>query len=142
MKDESNPQVIVERSGNGLTPFLIGMAVGAGLALLFAPQSGAETRRSIARGARKVRDSARDAAEGISEKVGDTIDAARERVSDGIETARDAVAARRGQVKRAMNAGRAAAAQAREDLERRLAETKAAYEAGARVAHESSTRDD
>ena len=38
------------------------------------------------------------------------------------------------QVTRAMEAGREAAQQARGDLERRLAETKAAYNAGADVA--------
>jgi hypothetical protein len=38
-----------------------------------------------------------------------------------------------------MEAGREAALQAREDLERRLAETKAAYAAGADVAHSGRT---
>jgi hypothetical protein len=37
-------------------------------------------------------------------------------------------------VTQAVHAGRAAAAQAREDLERRIAETKAAYDAGESVA--------
>jgi poly-gamma-glutamate capsule biosynthesis protein CapA/YwtB (metallophosphatase superfamily) len=36
-----------------------------------------------------------------------------------------------------MEAGRAAAQQARDDLERRIAETKAAYQAGAEVAREA-----
>ena len=44
---------------------------------------------------------------------------------------------KRDQVARAVQAGREAAQQARSDLERRLAETKAAYQAGAQVARES-----
>jgi hypothetical protein len=44
------------------------------------------------------------------------------------------------QVHRAMEAGRAAAQEARDELERRIAETKAAYKAGAAVARSSSTR--
>lgn len=34
-----------DRDGGGLTRFLLGVGVGLGLALLFAPQSGEETRR-------------------------------------------------------------------------------------------------
>lgn len=39
---------------------ILGALVGAGLALLMAPQSGAETRRTLARRARRLADEARD----------------------------------------------------------------------------------
>jgi gas vesicle protein len=39
---------------------LIGALVGAGMALLLAPQSGEETRRLLARRARRLADDARD----------------------------------------------------------------------------------
>jgi gas vesicle protein len=39
---------------------ILGALVGAGLALLLAPQSGAETRRDLARRARRLTDEARD----------------------------------------------------------------------------------
>jgi len=39
---------------------ILGALVGAGLALLLAPQSGAETRRDLARRARQLRDETRD----------------------------------------------------------------------------------
>ena len=39
---------------------ILGALVGAGLALLLAPQSGADTRRSLARRARRLADDARD----------------------------------------------------------------------------------
>ena len=42
---EQTGDVPNERDGNGITRFLLGVGVGLGLALLFAPQSGEETRR-------------------------------------------------------------------------------------------------
>jgi gas vesicle protein len=69
------PAVVIERSG-GVGVFLFGIAVGAGLALMFAPQTGDETREAVVRGARKVKrkarrfaDSARDAAEETREAL-------------------------------------------------------------------------
>jgi hypothetical protein len=55
-------------------------------------------------------------------------------VEQGIDTARQAIDLKKRQVSRAMEAGRAAAQQARDELERRIAETKAAYNAGVDVA--------
>jgi gas vesicle protein len=141
MSNDEESRVIVEKRSGGIGMLLLGLAIGAGVALLFAPQSGAETRRKIVRGARRMRRAAGHAAEGVSDHVGETFEAARDRVSEHIDSAREVLGAKRGKVERAMNAGREAAAQAREDLERRLAETKAAYQAGARVAREQS-RDD
>jgi uncharacterized membrane protein len=63
--------------------------------------------------------------------VVDSFESARDRVEERIESARMALETKRRQVARAMEAGREAAVQARGDLERRLAETKAAYNAGA-----------
>jgi DNA repair exonuclease SbcCD ATPase subunit len=66
--------------------------------------------------------------------VGDRFRQARDQVEGRIENARQAVEIKRQQVSRAMEAGRAAAQQARAELERRIAETKAAYQAGGDVA--------
>jgi len=135
-------RVVVVKRSSGISPFLIGLAVGAGLALLFAPASGAETRRRLARGARRMRRAAAGAADDVTEKVSDTFAAARERVAEHIDAAHDTLVTKRGQVERAVTEGRAAAQQARQDIEKRLAETKAAYQAGARVARERKTHDD
>ena len=70
----------------------------------------------------------------------DTFQDARRKVEEQIDSARDAIEAKRDQVRRAMDAGRVAAADARMDLDTRLAETKAAYQAGADVARESRGR--
>jgi len=58
-------------------------------------------------------------------------------VSQRVDRARQAVDLKRRQVERAVEAGRAAAQQARADLERRIAQTKAAYQAGTSAARES-----
>jgi hypothetical protein len=76
----------------------------------------------------------RDVAGGVTDQVVDTFENARTRIEEQIETARSAIVTKKDQVTRAMEAGREAAHQARTDLERRLAETKAAYNAGADVA--------
>src|SRR5688572_5168459 len=59
------PYFIVERREPGVGTFLVGLALGAGVALLLAPQSGEETRRGIARRARR----AQEAAQGFVEDV-------------------------------------------------------------------------
>src|SRR5207237_10582134 len=128
------PDIGIEKHGGGVGEFLRGALIGAGGALLFAPKSGLETRNDIKRGARKAQDKVRDVAEGVTDQVVDTFEGARARVEEQLETARSTIAAKRDQVSRAMEAGRDAAQQARTDLERRLAETKAAYNAGAGVA--------
>jgi len=131
---DEEPYIVIEKHGGGVGEFLVGALVGAAVALLFAPKSGVETRGDIKRGARKAQDKVRDVAEGVTDQVVDTFEGARARVEEQLETARSAIVAKRDQVTRAMEAGRDAAQQARTDLERRLAETKAAYNAGANVA--------
>ena len=131
---DDEPAVIIERNSGGVGSFLLGVAIGAAAALLLAPQSGAATRRDLRRGARRARRAANDLAGDISTRVTDTFEQARDRVEHGIDTARQAIDLKKRQVSRAMEAGRAAAQQARDELERRIAETKAAYNAGVDVA--------
>jgi gas vesicle protein len=135
---DDEPAVIIERHSGGVGSFLIGVAIGAATALLLAPQSGAATRRDIKRGARRAKRAATDLAGDITTRVSDTFDQARDRVEHGIDTARQAIDLKKRQVSRAMEAGRAAAQQARDELERRIAETKAAYIAGVDVARSSA----
>ena len=61
--DENNQGATV------LISFLIGGIVGAGLALLFAPQPGKKTRRQIADLAEDVADSASGYAKKLKEKI-------------------------------------------------------------------------
>jgi gas vesicle protein len=131
---DDEPYIVIEKHSGGVGDFLLGALIGAGVALLFAPRSGRETRADIGRRARAAQDRVRDVATGVTDQVVDTFETARSRIEEQIESARDAIVNKKEQVSRAMEAGREAAHQARTDLERRLAETKAAYNAGADVA--------
>jgi gas vesicle protein len=136
---DDEPYVVIERQSAGVAPFLIGLALGAATALLLAPRSGAATRRDIKRRALRVRRAAKHVASDVTDTVVDTFQDARRRVEEQIDTARQAVELKRQQVHRAMEAGRVAAHEAREELEQRIAETKAAYNAGAAVARNGRT---
>ena len=127
VNDDDEPYVVIEKHEGSVGSFLMGLAVGAGIALLFAPRSGADTRRAIGDGARRVRDRASDIVEDAAETVTDTFDAAKARVEERIDSVRNAVEIKKRQVLSAVDAGRAAAEHARDELERRIAETKAAY---------------
>ncbi len=125
--DDDEPYVVIEQKQAGVGSFLLGLAVGAGVALLFAPRSGEETRRGLQRRAREVGDQAQDLVSELTESVGNTFQQAKDTVEGRIDAARDAVELKRRQVSHAVDAGRAAAQQARVELEQRIAETKAAY---------------
>lgn len=124
---DSAPYVIIEKSDVGIGPFLLGIALGAGAALLFAPQSGEETRAGLARSARRVQENAQGFVEDVSENVADKFRQVRATVEERIEATFDAVDDKKRRVSNAYHAGRAAAREARGELEQRIADTKAAY---------------
>ena len=121
------PYVIVEKRDAGIGPLLIGLAVGAGLALLLAPQSGEETRQVIVRRARRAQEAAQDLVGDVSGVVVDKFNDVRASVEERIEATLDSVDDKRRRVSSAFHAGRAAAREARGELEQRIAESKAAY---------------
>lgn len=137
---DEQPYIVIEKHGGGVGSLLLGVVIGAGVALLFAPRSGQETRTEISRRARRAGSTVKGVAEEVTDQVVDTFEGAKARVEEQIESARSAIEHKKSQVARAMVAGREAAQQARGDLERRLAETKAAYNAGADVARAGSGR--
>ena len=65
-------------SGSVLLAFVLGGMVGAGVALLLAPQSGTETRRKIKELTDDVKEKATDYAGTAKEKVVSTADKAKE----------------------------------------------------------------
>ena len=120
--DDDDHYIIVEEqdSSSGISAFLLGAAIGAGLALVFAPQSGAETRQSIKRGAKKAGEATKRA--GV--KVSDALAQAKADLESRIDSARSSLDLKKVQVSRAVDAGREAAKAAREDLERRMSEQR------------------
>ncbi|MEJ7809714.1 MAG: YtxH domain-containing protein [Gemmatimonadaceae bacterium] len=135
--DSDEPFVVIEKEAGSTTSFLWGLALGAGLALLFAPQSGEDTRREIGTRAGRVRRRAENTAGELTDNVRDRYERARQTVEDRIDDARSAIELKKRQASNAIRAGREAAQDAREELERRIAETKAAYQTGADVARAS-----
>ena len=129
--DDDDKYVIIEKHDAGIGSFLVGLAIGAGGALLFAPRSGAATRRDIKQRAMRVRRAAEQTVTDVADGVVDSFHDARRRVEEQIDSARQAIDLKRQQVSRAVEAGRLAADEARLELEQRIAETKAAYSAGA-----------
>jgi gas vesicle protein len=121
------PYIVVEKHGAGFGSLLLGIALGAGAALLFAPQSGEETRRGIARSARRVQQNAQDLVQDVSGNVAGKFREVRDSVEERIEATLHAVDDKRRRVSNAYQAGRAAARDARGELEQRIADTKAAY---------------
>ncbi|MSR35263.1 MAG: YtxH domain-containing protein [Gemmatimonadetes bacterium] len=123
MRDDEVPYIVIERErgggGSSIGSFVLGALVGAGVALLFAPQSGEETQEQIRRRARKLRAQADDRLRTVQEKLESRIESARSNVQNRVDSVRGAV-----------ESGRQAARDARADLEKRLEETKAAYRTG------------
>jgi gas vesicle protein len=128
MRDQDDtPYIVIERDrGGGVGSFVLGTLVGAGLALLFAPKSGAETQEELKEHARRLRTAA-------EERVRE----AQRQLEERLEDVREGVQTRFDDVKEAMTAGRTAASDARVDLEKRLQRSKAAYRAGVEAAREA-----
>jgi gas vesicle protein len=62
--------------------FFIGGAIGAAIALLYAPQSGQMTRKDIQRTARRVKAEAADLVEDTIERMDDFVDETKGRVTE------------------------------------------------------------
>jgi len=127
MRDhDETPYIVIEREGGGgLGSFVLGALVGAGLALLFAPQSGEATQEEIKTRALRFKDAARDRVRDAQSNLEGRLSTAREHVQARVESVREAV-----------ESGRQAAADARTDLEEKLERSKAAYRAGIEAARE------
>ncbi len=83
--------------GSTLVALLLGGIIGAGLALLYAPDSGYETRRRLREGYDDAEDWAKD-------KLGD----AKERIEDGTDKVKDLLGDKKEDIKAAIDAGKEA----------------------------------
>lgn len=66
-----------------------GGIIGAGVALLFAPQSGERTRKDLVRYAKKAKRRADDAVDDISATVGELVEQFEEKAKDVVKTGLD-----------------------------------------------------
>jgi gas vesicle protein len=66
-----------------------GGVIGAGLALLFAPQSGSRTRKDILRCTKRARNRADEAVDDLAANVSDMVEAFGEKTDDLLEKGRD-----------------------------------------------------
>ncbi len=124
--EDEELEIVIEERGGGVRTFLLGAAVGAGVALLLAPRAGRETQRELARALAGLRDGGAGRAAGsfpgstgLRGRVTGRLDDVRQAVDDGL-----------GRVRGAVEEGRMAARQARVELRRRMDEAKATYRAG------------
>lgn len=124
--DDDDDYVVVEKHGSSIAPFFWGLAVGAGLALLFAPMSGAELRAEIRNRSLRLKDMAEEKAEELEELISDKYQRGRERVEEGFEGVKRKAKEGKQFAHDVADAGRSAALTAREELERRLADAREA----------------
>jgi gas vesicle protein len=75
----------LERSSSSVMGFMIGAAIGAGIALLLAPASGPETRRRLGQSAKRWSSGMRDGMEQARGRVGELKDDVRTAVQSGRE---------------------------------------------------------
>jgi gas vesicle protein len=68
---------------------LAGGILGAGIALLFAPQSGKKTRRDIARYAKKAKHKAEDAVDEFSSNLHDVVDSLGDKAEELLDKGKD-----------------------------------------------------
>jgi gas vesicle protein len=76
---------MARNSSDTLVWFVAGAAVGASLALLFAPQKGRDTRRLIVRKSRQGREVVADASRDLADKGRDLFDKGRRVADDAAE---------------------------------------------------------
>ena len=125
-RDRDDEDVVYVERGSSLAPFLWGLGIGAVAALLLAPMSGQELRDELGRRGRRLGRMAGEKAEELEEMVSDGFARVKGRVEEGVDEARRAVREGRDYARDVADAGRSAAVTARDELEKRLAEARAA----------------
>ncbi|GAB4303943.1 MAG: YtxH domain-containing protein [Desulfuromonadia bacterium] len=91
----------------GALLIIAGGLVGAGLALLFAPQSGKKTRRDISRFASRVKDRAEDLVDEFGETVEDLVDTIADRAAELLDQGKDLAHSAKKEVLKALDEGQA-----------------------------------
>jgi gas vesicle protein len=131
MAEYDEGYVIIERRTGNFGTFVWGLLLGAAAGLLFAPKSGRETRRELTDSAYRLRDQAEEKVREVQHTVTDTVEDVRSQFEEGIEAAR-----------RAVESGKEAARASREELQRQVRESSAAFRSGFDAARAGASPDD
>lgn len=131
MADYDEGYVIIERRTGNFGTFVWGMLLGAAAALLFAPKSGRETRRELSDSMVRMRDQAEEKVREVQHTVTDTVEDVRRQFEEGIDTAR-----------RAVESGKQAARASRDEVERQVRQSSAAFRSGFEAARASADEGD
>lgn len=89
----------------GALMLVAGGIMGAGVALLFAPQSGKKTRQDISRYTRKARRKAEDIVDDFTESVSELTDAVSEKASELLDKGKDVATDAKRELLRAIEDG-------------------------------------
>ena len=92
-------------TGTVILAFLVGGVIGAGVALLFAPASGEETRRKI-----------RETGEDVKRKTEEFVTESRERIGELVDTGRDSLTSLSASLRNLVDEGKRAYRQRRSEL--------------------------
>jgi len=113
-------------NGAGLTllTFVLGAASGAAVALLYAPQSGKDTREYLAERARQGRDQAANAAN----KAKDYVEQGRQTVNHAVEQGRQTVEQSKQTLNSAIDQGKQAIEQGKQTLNSAIEQGRNAYQ--------------
>lgn len=79
----------LERGMGSMTSFIVGAALGAGIALLLAPDRGSETRRRVGQTMKRVGSQVNDRMDDVKDNVRSAVDSGREafrRTSDDLRS--------------------------------------------------------
>lgn len=133
---DNAPYIVIERHSGGVSPFLWGLLLGAGAALLLAPRSGEETQEEIRQRARRIRTAAEDRVGSVRGSVTDTINRTRSQLQGRFDSVRDSVDSGTQRAREMLDGGRRVASDARSELRRRVEEAREDVHAA------NATRDD
>ena len=91
----------------GALMLIAGGIIGAGTALLFAPQAGKRTRRDIVRYAQKTRDKAEDVVDDFADTISDMVDVVGEKAANILDQGKDLAQGAKKEMLKALEEGQA-----------------------------------
>lgn len=96
--------------------FLLGGLIGAGIALLYAPQSGSETRKDIAKTARKLKRKTVELVDDTIDSMSDLVENVKDVTSDIVERSVDLSESAKKEILRAYDQGQKVIAKQKDRL--------------------------